>query len=118
MAAVCYRIQAGTYTGVPTASFNALSPRINPAGPVHDSGWNGEQVLFITGYGANSAQTPTTWPFPDNQTMFSSGGTNLCSVTSVTTINTTGVLGDLEQMDFMLPNTTNFGGFTLSVRPA
>lgn len=118
MAAVCYRIQAGTYAGVPTASVNVLSPRVNPLGPVHDSGGDTEQVLFITGFGANSAQTPITWPFADNQTLCSSGGTNLCGVTSATTINTTGILGDLEAMDFFLPVTTNFGGFTISVRPA
>ena len=75
-------------------------------------------MLFITGYGANSAQTPTGWPFPDNQTFIGSGGTNLCSVTSATTVNTTGILGDIESMDFTVPSTTNFGGFTLSVLPA
>ena len=118
MVADCFRVQAGTYQGVPTASFNEPSPSVNPGAPTHASGWTGENVLWLLGFGTNGNVAVNSYPFAGNNNLSTSGGTNNCSVVTCTTVNTTGTLGDVESMAFAMAATTNYSGFTISIRPA
>ncbi len=116
LAAMTWRYAAGTFLGIPTASTALGSSTVNPDPPSHASGWSGENVTFIAGFGSNGAATPTTWPYPANQNHVANGsGTLPGRVMACTTVSTAGTV---DPPVFVMAAVTNFAAFTISVRPA